>query len=342
MHDFSDFRSDTVTKPTERMKQAAMTAELGDDVMQEDPTTNHLEAMAAEITGKEAALFVTSGTQANLLAMMTHCSPGDEVIMDDECHIIQHEQGGLARLAFSQARALPQKMGMMDLDAVRDAVRGNDIHYPVTRVICCEDTHNRAGGVVLPLTYLKDLRSIADEFSLKVHMDGARLFNAAVADGIPAEKITKHVDTVMFCLSKGLCCPIGSVLCGPKEFIEKARRLRKVMGAGMRQTGFVTALGIVALNEMVERLAEDHARAHRLGEGIVSIRGLEADLDTVQTNMVYFRVEDGSAKALVKKLAARKVLCFDEHGDKEIRMVTHKDIDDEDVERALEALNAEV
>lgn len=339
MHEYSDFRSDTVTQPTERMKQAAMTAPLGDDVMQEDPTTNRLEVLAAKVTGKQAALFVTSGTQANLIALMTWCSPGDEVIMDDQCHVILHEQAGLARLAFAQPRTLPQKMGMMDLDAVRAAVRGEDIHFPVTRVITCENTHNRAGGVVLPINYLKGLHKIADERGLKVHIDGARLFNASVASGVPAKDIARYADSVMFCLSKGLCCPIGSVLCGTKDFIEKARRIRKLLGGGMRQTGFVTALGIVALTEMVDRLKEDHVRARRLGEGVAHIRGLSVDLETVQTNMVYFRVKNGSADALVKRLANKKVLCFAEDDDEQIRMVAHKDIDDDDVERALSALS---
>jgi len=338
MHDFSDLRSDTVTKPTDRMKQAAMTAPLGDDVMRDDPTTIKLEQLAARLTGKESALFCTSGTQANLLALTVQSEPGSEIIMDEESHTFLHEQGGVARIALSQPVTLPNHHGLMDLDRLSSKVRGDDIHFPRTSVIECENTHNRAGGIPLPISYLKGLRSIADECGAKIHMDGARLFNAQVATGIPAAEYASYADTVMFCLSKGLCCPIGSMLCGPADTIQKARRFRKVLGGGMRQVGFIAACGIVALEEMVDRLAEDHVRARKLGEAIASIRGLEVDLDTVQTNMVYFRVKHGTAEQFVGKLASEKVLCFAEGDNQQVRLVCHKDVDDGDIDRAITAL----
>ncbi|MBN1807781.1 MAG: aminotransferase class I/II-fold pyridoxal phosphate-dependent enzyme [Planctomycetes bacterium] len=342
MHETSDLRSDTVTKPTEKMKRAGMTAELGDDVMRDDKTTILLEKTAAEITGKEDALFVTSGTQGNLLALSVHSEPGSEIIMDEQSHTFVHEQGGVARIALCQPVTLPMKRGMMDLDRVREKVRAEDIHHPRTSVIECENTHNRAGGVPLEMEYLKGLRRIADECGAKVHMDGARIFNASVATGIAVKEYAAEADSVMFCLSKGLCCPIGSILAGPAEFVAKARRMRKVLGGGMRQVGFIAAAGIVALEEMVERLAEDHRRARVLGEAVAGMPGLSVDLESVRTNMVYFSVEKGPASELVERLAAEKVLCFAEGDNRQIRMVCHKDVDDDDIDRAVEALKKAV
>jgi threonine aldolase len=280
------FRSDTETLPTNAMLDAMRAAPLGDDVYGEDPTVNQLEALAAKRLGKQAALLVISGTMGNLISLMAHANPGDEVLLDPESHIFYYEAGGLARVAGLMPMPVPSRQGLLDPEDVAAAVRKRNIHYPNPRLLCLENTHNRSGGRVIPLELHQRLCHVAHEKGLKVHLDGARIFNAAVAAGVPVCDYAREADSVMFCLSKGLSCPLGSVVAGSREFIEKARGCRKCLGGGMRQAGVIAAAGIVALDQMVERLAEDHAHAKLLAQGVNEVSGLRVDLNTVETNMV--------------------------------------------------------
>jgi threonine aldolase len=257
-----DLRSDTITHPTPKMRQAMFEAEVGDDVYGEDPTVNRLEVMAAASMGKEAALLTTSGTQSNLIAVLTHTNHGDEIIMGDEAHIFWYEVGGVAALGGVTMRTLPNdRYGRLNPDDIEREIRDSDIHYPETTLCCLENTHNRCGGTVLTPDYTNQVCNLAHRCGLKLHMDGARIFNAAIALGVPACALVENADSVSLCLSKGLSAPVGSLLCGSRDFIEQARKLRKMLGGGMRQAGVIAAAGIVALETMVERLAEDHANA---------------------------------------------------------------------------------
>ncbi len=336
-----DLRSDTVTPPTPAMREAIYRAEVGDDVYGEDPTVNRLEAMAAERMGKEAAIFVASGTMGNLVALLTHCGRGDEVILGDLAHTFLYEAGGSAALGGIHPRPLPnQPDGTLRLEEIEAAIRPDNVHFPRSRLIALENTHNRCHGAAIPPDHFAQVRAIADRHGLKIHLDGARIFNAAVALGVDVREITRYVDSVTFCLSKGLSAPVGSLLCGPADFIAQARRARKVLGGGMRQAGVLAAAGIVALEQMVDRLAEDHRRARRLAEGIAALPGYTIDLDRVQTNIVYFDLAQGDHAdrlALVARLKARGVL-IGAYPDMGMRAVTHAWVDDEDIERALDAL----
>jgi len=338
-----DLRSDTVTRPTAAMRRAMFEAEVGDDVYGEDPTVNRLQEVAAALLGKEAALFLPSGTQANQVAVLSHAGRGEEVIVEAESHIFYYEVAGIAALAACQARPVPGHRGAMDLDRVEAAIRADDIHFPRTALICVENTHNRAGGTVLPQEHLEELSGLARRHGVPVHMDGARVFNAAVAQGRPVAEIAATADSVMFCLSKGLAAPVGSVLAGTKAFIERARRRRKLLGGGMRQAGILAAAGLVALDTMVDRLADDHANARALARGIASVAGLRVDLDTVQTNIVLFEVVDPAwdAASLVAALGRVGVLCG-AFGPRRIRLVTHCDVPTEDVSEALDRIETVV
>ncbi|MCK5181522.1 MAG: low-specificity L-threonine aldolase, partial [Dehalococcoidia bacterium] len=264
-----DLRSDTVTHPTPGMRQAIFEAEVGDDVFREDPTVNRLEIMAATRMGKEAALLTTSGTQSNLIAVLIHSNHGDEIIVGDEAHILWYEVGGAATLGGVTMRTLPNdSCGRLNLGDIDRAIRDKDIHYPETTLLCLENTHNRCGGTVLTTDYTDEVGNIDHTRGLKVHLDGARIFNAAIALGVPACTLAQNSDSVSLCLSKGLSAPVGSLLCGNKDFIERARKFRKMLGGGMRQAGIVAAAGIVALETMVDRLAEDHSNARRLAQGL--------------------------------------------------------------------------
>jgi len=320
------------------MRDAMARAEVGDDVWEEDPTVKRLQALAAERMGKEAALFVTSGTQGNLVSVCTHTQPGQEVVLDIDSHIFNAEVGGSARLGGVQMRPVKTARGFLAPDQVREALRPANIHLPQTGLVCVENTHNRHGGTCCTPEEIAAVAAVAHEAGVPVHLDGARLFNAAVALKRPAADFARHVDSVTFCVSKGLAAPVGSVICGSAEFIERARRWRKMLGGGMRQVGILAAAGIVSLERMVERLAEDHANARRLGEGLAKLPGLRVDLATVQTNIVIVRIERGPAATdeLVKGCAARKVKVH-AMGPAAIRCVTHKDVDAEDTSRALEA-----
>lgn len=284
-----DFRSDTVSWPTPRMKEAMAHAPIGDDVYGEDPTVNELERLAAAKVGKEAAVFVTSGTQGNLLGVLSHAQRGDEVILGRDSHIALAEAGGVSVLGGVAMRQLAtDKYGKMDLAEVETAVRANDPHYPISRLIAVENSYGTKFGYPISPDYYANIRAIAQRHNMAVHMDGARLFNSAVAQNIDAQEITQHVDSVTFCLSKGLSAPVGSVLCGPADVIQRARRLRKLVGGSMRQAGVIAAAGVVALHEMIERLADDHENARALAEGLAAIPGIEIDLEMVRTNIVFF------------------------------------------------------
>ena len=336
---YIDLRSDTVTKPTPRMIAAMAAAEVGDDVYQEDPTVNRLQKLAAERMGKEAGLFVPSGTMGNLAAVLAHCGRGDEVILGNLGHTFLFEGGGIAALGGVHSYVLPtQPDGTLALDDIRAAVRSDDVHNPVTRLITIENTHNRCGGVPLSVEYMDQVGQMAQETGLKVHVDGARIFNAAVALGVPASRLVQGADSVTFCLSKGLCAPVGSVLCGSKDFIAKARRIRKHLGGGMRQAGMLAAAGIVALEQMVDRLEEDHCRAKNLAQGLANIPGLRVE-QMPPTNMVFAALDDslGLTAAQVSQRLLEHRVKVGAVAARRFRMVTHYWIDDEAVERTIEA-----
>jgi threonine aldolase len=333
-----DLRSDTVTRPTSAMREAMANAVVGDDQYGEDPTVIELEQLAARMLGKEAALYVASGTMGNLVALLTHCGRGDEVIMGDECHIFWYESGGAAALGGMPFNLLPNdKNGSIDLDRVRSAVRATRPGYPRTGAICVENTQNRCGGTVLSIEYLAELASIGQECGVPIHMDGARIFNAAAAIDTPVDEIARHVDSVQFCLSKGLAAPVGSIVAGSSEFIQRARASRKIVGGAMRQAGVIAAAGVVALREMVDRLPEDHRRARQLAEGLAQIDGVTINLDAVQSNIVIFQTEP--VVEHVTFIAAMKGagVLVSNYGTKGVRMVTHYEIDDDAVNTALNA-----
>lgn len=337
-----DFRSDTVTWPTPAMREAMANAAVGDDVYGEDPTVNELEALAAEKVGKEAALFVASGTMGNLVAILSHATRGDEAIVGMDAHTYWAEAGGMATLGNVAPRPLPtDEIGRMDLAEVAAAVRPDNPHFPRSRLILVENSYGSRQGYPLPPDYFAGIRKVAWRHNLAVHLDGARLFNAAVALNIDARELTRHVDSVTFCLSKGLCAPVGSVLCGPSTFIHRARRVRKVLGGGMRQAGIVAAAGIVALHEMVERLEDDHAHAHMLAQGLAQIPGVVVDPDAVKTNMVFFSLDEDSSlstQQLITEMREAANIWLGSYGSNKFRAVTHYWIGAEEVERFLYAL----
>ncbi|HEX5163750.1 MAG TPA: low-specificity L-threonine aldolase [Thermomicrobiales bacterium] len=333
-----DLRSDTVTQPTAAMREAMANAVVGDDQYGEDPTVHELEALAAKMLGKEAAVYVASGTMGNLVSLLAHCGRGDEIIMGDECHIFWYESGGAAALGGMPFNLLPNgPMGELDLERVRKAIRATRPGYPRTGVISIENTQNRCGGTVLPLDYLGELHELASSNGVPVHMDGARIFNAAAAIDTPAEEIARHADSVQFCLSKGLAAPVGSVVAGSAEFIQRARAGRKIVGGAMRQSGVIAAAGLVALQTMVDRLPEDHRRARRLAEGLAEIDGISIDLDAVQTNIVIFNVEPNYEQAAFVEAMKRAGIMISNYGTRGVRMVTHYQIDDAAIETALNA-----
>lgn len=339
-----DLRSDTVTLPSPAMRRAVFEAELGDDVFGEDPTVNALEKTAAETMGKQAALLVASGTMGNLASVLTHCGRGDEVILGDQSHTFFYEAGGIAALGGIHPRTLPnQPDGTIDLERIEGAIRPHDVHFPPTRLICLENTHNRCGGVALTPEYTDAVRSLADRHDLAVHLDAARIFNAAVALDVDVRQLTVGVDSLSFCLSKGLAAPVGSVICGSHEFIDKARHIRKMLGGGMRQAGIIAAAGIVALNDMTRRIEQDHANARRLAEGLAAVDGLHIDPQAVQTNLVYFELADdrSDAQTLADKLEALGVRVL-ASGRRKLRAVTHYGITSEDIDAALDVMRMAV
>lgn len=335
-----DLRSDTVTLPTERMRQAMAEAELGDDVYGEDPTVNRLQSLSAEMLGKEAALFVPSGTMGNLASVLAHCGRGDEVIMGDCAHTFIYEAGGISALGGVHPHTIPnQADGTLLFDDIRHAIRSDNEHFPPSRLLILENTQNKCGGVVLTRDYMIEAARIAHDAGLAVHLDGARIFNAAVDQGKPVSEMVDMVDSLTFCLSKGLCAPVGSVICGTKDFIAKVHRVRKQLGGGMRQAGVLAAAGIVALEEMVDRLSEDHQHARLLADGLQEVPGIRLDKGSPNTNMVYLVVEpngERTAKQVAARLRELGIL-VGISGPNHFRLVCHYWIRDEDIPKIVSA-----
>ena len=335
-----DLRSDTVTLPTEKMRTAMGMAVLGDDVYGEDPTVNRLQAKAADILGKEAALFVPSGTMGNLAAVLAHCGRGDEVIMGDCAHTYLYEAGGISALGGVHPFTIPnQPDGTLKISDIQRAVRADDPHFPRSKLLILENTHNRCGGVSLSRQYMQEAAQVARENHLAIHLDGARIFNAAVDQGVPALKLVEMADSVTFCLSKGLCAPVGSVLCGSRGFIEEARRIRKQLGGGMRQVGILAAAGIIALEEMVDRLGEDHQHAAELADALRAVEGIQLDKGSPNTNMVYIEI-DASMNTSAQECAARlrdAGVLVGITGPRHFRLVCHYWIRDEHLPQVVQA-----
>jgi threonine aldolase len=338
--DIVDLRSDTVTQPTSNMRRAMAQADVGDDVYGEDPSVNRLQEISAAMLGKEAALFLPSGTMGNLVAVLAYCGRGDEVILGSKSHTFLYEAGGISALGGVHSCQLPnQANGTIDIGDILSAIRPDDAHQPVSRLICLENTHNRCGGVSLSAQYTAEIGQLARQHNLRLHIDGARIFNAAIDQGVSAADLVAPADSITFCLSKGLSAPVGSVLCGSGDFIKQAHRIRKQLGGGMRQAGILAAAGIEALETMVQRLGEDHRRARLLAEGLSEVPGLKLDLNTPQTNMVFLSLVDNvpfNADEVATQLA-RKMIRVDVTGSRQFRLVTHYWIDDNGVQRAVDA-----
>ncbi len=337
---YSDFRSDTVTRPTEEMRKAMYEAEVGDDVLGDDPTVKELEELAAETLGKEAALFVPSGTMGNTIAVKLAAGEGKEIILEEHSHIYNYEAGNVSRIAGSLPRVLSSDHGIIPLEKIEENIHKSlRDHIPETKAIALENTHNFWGGVPIPIDYIKEVSEIAKKHNLHFHLDGARVFNAATALKVDVKEITKYFDSIMFCLSKGLSAPVGSVLVGENDFIREARIVRKYLGGGMRQAGIIAAAGIISIKVMTKRLEEDHIRARRLAEGIADIKDIEIELDRVKTNFVMVKMKNTTSFDFLEKLKTYKVLALP-FNDKLVRFVTHNDIDDNDVERAIDAIHS--
>ena len=337
MEHWIDLRSDTVTQPTIKMRQRMFEAEVGDDVYRDDPTVNELERLAADILGKEDALFVPSGTMGNQVALMTHTRRGDEVIAGETSHVIVHEVGAAAVLSGVTVRTVEFKDGVYDARLIAAAIRSDDIHEPPTSLIVMENA--LANGRVVPEATMAQVCALARSRGIKVHLDGARLFNAALALGVSVKDLAKHCDSAMCCLSKGLCAPVGSVLAGSGEFISRARKNRKMLGGGMRQAGFLAAAGIVALRDMPARLKEDHDNAKYLAERLAAIPGLAVDMDAVEINMVFFTLNRPAALlAELPGLLREKGIKINGFEGTEGRFVTHYGLDRADIDFAVDAL----
>ncbi|MEA2006483.1 MAG: GntG family PLP-dependent aldolase [Acidobacteriota bacterium] len=341
MDKYSDFRSDTVTLPTPNMRKAMAEAIVGDDVLGDDPTVQKLEEMSAGMMGKDAAVFMPSGTMGNSVAIKVWTRELEEVIVEARSHIYNMESTHMTFISRVLPRVLNSNRGAMDPDDIERNIRKSSVHIPETSLICVENTHNNWSGAVVPLDNLKEIRKIADKHEIKVHLDGARIFNASHATKIPVKDYAAIADSVMFCLSKGLSAPIGSMLIGPREFINMARRVRKALGGGMRQVGILAAAGIVALTEMVDRIQEDNIRANKLALAIAGFPGIELEPEFIQTNIVIFGFNHPrlTVPEFLNRLNERGILALQVRKN-EIRFVTHKDVDDEDVDRAISAFRA--
>lgn len=336
-----DLRSDTITQPTDAMRRAMCEAEVGDDVYGEDPTVNRLEDVAAAMLGKEAGLFTASGTMSNLIALLVHTRPGDEIVLGSEAHILWYEVGSASAVAGTNLRAVPNdEYGRMDVDLVQAAIRPEDIHFPSTSLLCIENTHNRCGGAVLTPAYTAAACDVAHRNGLQVHLDGARIFNAAVALDIPAVDLTAPVDSVCFCLSKSLSAPVGSVLCGSRDFIARARKKRKMLGGGMRQAGIIAAAGLVALDTMLDQLEKDHGNAKRLAIGLAGIPGVVCSPEATASNIVMFSIPPHvPSREFVDRLRERGVK-LNHTSRNAIRAVTHRMIDADDVDYAIDCVRS--
>jgi threonine aldolase len=333
----SDFRSDTVTRPCADMRRAMAQAEVGDDVLGDDPTVNRLQERVAALFRREAALFVPSGTMGNQICVKVLTQPGEEILCEERSHVFVNEAGGLGLISGVQVRTLPGASGVPSLEALEQGIRDADVHHPRTSLIVLENTHNYAGGRVVPLATMQAVRALAERRGLKVHLDGARLFNASVASKTPVASYAEQVDLLTFCFSKGLGCPAGSMVVGSRDAIGRARRIRKALGGGMRQVGILAAAADFALDHLVERLAEDHARARRLAQAFAALPGCKVDAATVETNVLFVERPQGDAPALERRLLEQDVLALALAPDR-LRFVTHRDVADRDVERALAAM----
>lgn len=338
--DRADFRSDTVTTPTPAMRRAMADAVVGDDVLREDPTLQRLEELAAGLLGKEAALFVPTGTMANQIGVKLFTKPGDEILAEENCHILNYEAGAIGMISGVVARPIPTERGIFTAQDVERRIRGVDVHASRTALICVENTHNLAGGVPWTLTELDAVRAVASARGIPLLMDGARLFNACAAEGVAAAAYAARADLAWFALSKGLSAPVGSVLCGTRAAIEECRRIRKQLGGGMRQAGVLAACGLVALETMRERLVEDHARARRLAEGIAPLPGVMLDPASVRTNIVMIPLRETIAARVAERLAREFGVLVVAMGAARIRLVTHREVDDSHVARAIAAFEA--
>jgi threonine aldolase len=340
--DYVDLRSDTVTKPTPEMREAMAEAEVGDDVYMDDPTVNKLQIQAADLLGKEDSLFVPSGTMGNLLALLVHCQRGDEVIVGDKSHIYMNEAGGMSALGGIYPHPIRnQPDGTLALDDIRASIQTEDVHHTITRLICIENTQNVCGGLPLSVDYTRQVGKVAKDNGLYFHIDGARIFNAAAALNVPVKDLAAPADSIMFCLSKGLAAPIGSILVGNQRFISRARHLRKMLGGGMRQAGVLAAAGMISLERMTRRLGEDHARARKLSDGLKQVAGLVLDPGSASTNMVYFDLKDEvklSVDQIVDEMRKRGIL-VDWAGPRRFRLVTHFWVDDAGVEKTVRAFS---
>ena len=336
---YIDLRSDTVTLPTKEMLEAIVEAKLGDDVYGEDSTVNQLQEMAAEKMGKEAALLVTSGTQANLTSLMSNCKRGDQVILESESHINWYEVGGVSSIAGLFPWPIKTDGGAFKKEDLEAAIRPKNIHYPELSLVCIENTHNRHGGTILTPKQLEAISEVTKKHSVRLYMDGARIFNASVALGVDPKEFAKHVDNLMFCLSKGLSCPVGSLIVGDQEFIEKAKKVRKLLGGGMRQAGIIAAPGIVALQKMVSRLRTDHENAKLLAEKLSRIDGVQIDTKKIQTNIVIFDIATRTVKSdgFINELERDGILALTQ-GENRVRIVTHWGIEKEHIERTASAI----
>ena len=332
-----DLRSDTLTHPTETMRKAMAEAEVGDDVFSEDPTVNRLEKSAAERMGKEAAVFVPSGTMGNLISMLSHCDRGDEVILGNQSHIFLNEVGGLAALGGIHPHIISNESnGTLDLKTVEKAIRESDLHYPPTRLISLENTHNYCMGSPITREYMKKAGNLAQKYNLKIHVDGARIFNAAVALKVDAKDLVREADSVMFCLSKGLSAPVGSLVCGHKDFIHKARKWRKMVGGGMRQSGHLAAAGIVALKDIEDQLKKDHSNAQELAKGLAKLNGIALNPELIKTNIIFFSLEHRALppETFLKNLETQGIkMLMIRHG--VFRAVLHREISKSQVEQVI-------
>ena len=334
-----DLRSDTVTKPSPAMREAMAHAEVGDDVFGEDPTVNRLQEVAARLLGKEAALFVPSGTMGNQLSVRLHTKPGDEIIVEAGAHVVRYESGAAAGLSGVQTRWLPGTRGILEVDEIEAAIRPPDYHNPPTTLICLENTHNRGGGTIYPLATIKAIRKVAEARGIATHLDGARLFNAVVATAVPAAEYARHFETVTFCLSKGLGAPVGSLICADQERVVKLRRLRKMFGGGMRQAGIIAAAGLYALEHNIARLAEDHAHAKRLAETLAALPGVRINPAHVETNIVVFDISETRRRAEeVLALLKAEGLLLVPFSPTTLRAVTHLDVSRDQIEQACAIL----
>lgn len=334
-----DLRSDTVTKPTQRMRRAMMDAVVGDDCYGEDPTINELEQLAAEMVGKQAAVFVPSGTMGNTSAIIAHTHPGDTIVVDSECHIYYYERGNMASIAGVMPLVFDTKSGCFDTDRLEPYLQRDVKRFPRTSLICLENTHNRRGGITLPIERMRSVYEMAKKYDVQVHLDGARIFNAAIALGVKSSEIANYVDSVMFCLSKGLCAPVGSILAGDAEFIDRARIARKRLGGAMRQAGILAAAGIVALTEMVDRLADDHENAKILANELARVPVFGIDPESVKTNMVIFSTKRlGFTAPQLAKIADQQNVKISIYGPTLVRLVTNNDVECDDVLRASKVL----